>query len=64
MADKAWWVADFEREIARDQAAIDGKADGEMVRLPLGDATLEPVWKIKARIAEKQSAISANGTQS
>ncbi len=57
MADKPWWVADMEREIARDQAAIEGKADWEMVRLPVGDARPEPVRDIKARIAEKQNAI-------
>lgn len=32
-------IADLEREIARIEKAIEGKSNGDYVRLPLGDAS-------------------------
>lgn len=49
MSNPLWWIADNDKAIARIDAAIVGKADSDMVRLPLGDARPELVSVHKQR---------------
>jgi hypothetical protein len=58
MSNPIWWIADTAKAMARIESAIAGKADSDMVRLPLGDARPEPVSSHKARYAAMANNIA------
>lgn len=58
MSNPLWWIADTEKSIARIEAAIAGKVDSDMVRLPLGDSRHRPVSEHKAHAAKMRQNIA------